>query len=349
MLRITARNRGVNVVAAVECGIDVSAWKELVDNHFFVSDLHLKVRAKRNLLSLTYSQKEELLDSLIQNDMGPWRNVLHEAQCTQLGYAFQEAGTRYQSVKRLMSWGLSQTQAETAHDTHGAATYKAPLGRMKALLSSGSSHQIKSALSTNSSLPSDHRTVLKLMSWLKDQGRRGRTVFHMRDLPKDSTKALQLCAEWGWMVVDGELCQLPSHTMLQVGIRRQLERVSRQFFPTYTLQEIHFAYSRYSQVIASHDYTHLQDEITAVVNSRISVLTAWDIPSICEFTNQLSGTLQILYAPAPVVSVYSEAMLAAYKACTEGRTVPLFQLPSDLPDYSTIVMTDCNFLSLRRR
>jgi hypothetical protein len=75
------------------------------------------------------------------------------------------------------------------------------------------------------------------------------------------------------------------------------------------------------------------------------VVTARDIPSVCELANQLSGTLQILYAPAPVVAVYSSAMLHAYKDCTECEIVPYFQLPVDLVDYSTIFMTDCHCLS----
>ncbi|MEQ4314405.1 hypothetical protein ABNM01_20990 [Pseudomonas syringae] len=347
LLRTAARSRGVNLVAAVECGIDLSAWRYLVENHFFVDDLQLKISAKRKLQSLNFAERGQLLNALTQNDMRPWRSVLHEPQSTLLGCAFQEGQQRYQSIKRLMSWGLSQKQAEHFYETHGADFCMEPLGRLKALLTESSSHQIRSAVPlTDTTLPCDHRALLDFMSWLREQGQRGRTLVQIRELPNGSGKALNLSAEWGWVLVDGEHCQLASHAMLQVAIRRHLERLASPFFPTYTPQEIQFSYSRYSQVIALHDHTELQEEVTAVINSRFSVVAAQDIPSICEFANQLSGTLQILYAPAPVVAVYSSAMLSAYAHCTECKTVPFFQLPADLADYTTIIMTDSHCLSL---
>lgn len=347
LLRTAIRSRGVNLVDAVECGIDLSAWKDLVENHFFVDDLQLKISAKRKLQSLNFAQRGQLLSALTQNDMRPWRSVLHEPQSTLLGCAFQEGQQRYQSIKRLMSWGLSQKQAEHFYERHGADACMEPLGRLKALLTESSSHQIRLAASlTDATLSCDHRALLDLMSWLREQGRRGCTLVQIRELPKGSGKALNLSAEWGWVLVNGEHCQLASHAMLQVAIRRQLERLASTFFPTYTPQEIQFSYSRYSQVIASHDHPELQEEVTAVINSRFSVVAAQDIPSICEFANQLSGTLQILYAPAPVVAVYSSAMLSVYVHCTECEAVPFFQLPADLGDYTTIIMTDSHCLSL---
>lgn len=346
MLRTAARSHGVNLVAALECGLDISAWATLIEQNFFLTDIELKPTAKRLLTSMDAAQRERLLSSLVQNDLKPWQGVLPEPQCTLLGVAFQEAQQRYQHVKRLMAWGLPQTRAEACYDTFGSDACALPLARLKALLSFGSSQLIQSALSSQTSLEASQRVALELLTWLRDQGSKGRTIFHKRELPKSSGKALELCTDQGWTIVDGEYCQLKSHAMLQVAVRRQLERLSSSFFPTYTPQEVQYGYSRYSQVIASYDHQNYQDEIIVAINSRLSVIIARALPSVCEFTSQLSGTLQILYAPAPQLVVYSSSMLPIYNACTENIAVPFHGLPPDLAEYGTVIITDCHLLTL---
>lgn len=346
MLRTAARSHGVNLVAALECGLDISAWATLTEHNFFLADIQLKPTAKRLLTSLDAVQRERLLASLVQNDLKSWQGVLPEPQCTLLGVAFQEAQQRYQHVKRLMAWGLPQTRAEACYDTFGSDACALPLARLKALLSFGSSQLIQSALSSQTSLEASQRGALELLTWFRDQGLRGRTIVHKTELPKSPAKALELCTDRDWTIVDGEYCQLKSHAMLQVAVRRQLERLSSSFFPTYTPQEVQYGYSRYSQVIASYDHHNYQDEIIVAINSRLSVITARALPSVCEFTSQLYGTLQILYAPAPQLVVYSTSMLPIYDACTENVAVPFHELPPDLAEYATVIITDCHLLTL---
>lgn len=346
MLRTAARSRGVNLVAALECGLDILAWDTLIEHSFFLDDVRLKPTAKRLLSAQDSVQRERLLASLVLNDLKPWQGVLPEPQCTLLGVAFQEAQHRYQHVKRLMAWGLPQTRAADCYDTFGSDACALPLARLKALLSFGSSQLMHSALSSQTSLEPSQRGALELLTWFRDQGSKGRTIFHKTELPKSSGKALELCTERGWTIVDGEYCQLKSHAMLQVAVRRQLERLSSSFFPTYTPQEVQYGYSRYSQVIASYDHQNYQDEIIVAINSRLSVISAWALPSICEFTSQLSGTLQILSAPAPQLVVYSSSMLPIYDACTENVAVPFHELPPDLAEYGTVIITDCHLLTL---
>lgn len=346
MLRTAARSQGVNLVAALECGLDTSAWATLIEHNFFLADIQLKPTAKRLLTSLDAAQRERLLASLVRNDLKPWQGVIPEPQCTLLGVAFQEAQQQYQHVKRLMAWGLPQTRAEVCYDTLGPDACTLPLARLKALLSFGSSQLIQSALSSQTSLEVSQRMALELLTWFIDQGSKGRTIFHKTELPKSSGKALELCTDQGWIIVDGEHCQLKSQAILQVAVRRQLECLASSFFPTYTPQEVQYGYSRYSQVIASYGHQNYQDEIIVAINSRLSVVSAHALQSICEFTSQLSGTLQILYAPAPQLVVYSSTMRPIYDACTEDVAVPFHELPSDLAEYATVIITDCHLLTL---
>ena len=37
MLRTAARSHGVNLVAALECGLDISAWATLIEQNFFLT------------------------------------------------------------------------------------------------------------------------------------------------------------------------------------------------------------------------------------------------------------------------------------------------------------------------
>jgi len=76
------------------------------------------------------------------------------------------------------------------------------------------------------------------------------------------------------------------------------------------------------------------------------VVSAHNLASVCEFTSQLSGTLQILYASAPQVVVYSSAMMPIYSGCTKSVAVPFHGLPPDLAEYATVIFTDCHLLTL---
>ncbi|WP_024678834.1 hypothetical protein [Pseudomonas syringae] len=347
LLRTSARSNGVNLVAVLECGVDASGWDELIKNSFFIDSFHLPPKAKKLLLSQSLGSREVLLESLTSGDMLPWCNVLLEPERTLLGLSFQESLSRYQRIKRVMAWGLAQIHAERFYETYGSQAYESSSAQVKALLAFASQNERRAALSsTGAKLSPDQRTVLEAMGWFLEQIRGERTLFRETDVPVKLKEGLRLSANAGWVITDGDHYQLKSNANLQVAVRRQLERLSRNFFPTYTADEIRYSYSRYSQVVASYSHIDYEDEITAAVNSRISIIRPQDLKCLHEFMAQLSGVLQILYASAPLVVVYSSGLSSMHELHAEKEPIPFYRLPQELPKYSTIMVTDCDLFSL---
>lgn len=327
--------------------MDISGWDELIKNSFFLESVYIQPKAKKLLLSQNLDQRKVLLNALTSGNMAPWWNVLQEPERTLLGLSFQEAQSRYQQIKQMMAWGLAQNHAERFYETYGSQACESPLARVEALLAFGSQSDLRSALSsTEPGLSSDHRAVLETMSWLLAQARSGRTLFHEAEVPERLTEGLRLGARAGLIVTNDSHFQLKPHAMLQVSVRRQFERFSQTFFPIYSTDEILFSYSRYSQVVASFDHIHLQDEIAETINSRISIIRPRDLDCLHEFMAQLSATLQILHASAPLLVVYSSAMNQIHELYAEDEPLPFYQLPRDVPAYSTLMVTDCDLFSL---
>lgn len=345
-LKTAKRSQGVNLVAAVESELDTSAWEVLVENNFFLSELQLKSSTKRLLLATSPAERELHLKSLAQNSMVGWECLLANNQCILLGIAFKQAEQYYEHTKQLMAWGLSQEKAESCYKTYGADACTFPLGLLQSILSFGSQELIQSTIASNANIDDRYQDALKLLVWLKSQGQNGYTIFRTVDLPNNFQQAVKLCAAIGWIISDREYCQLRSHAMLQVAVRRQLERISKTFYPTYTDQEIKFSYSRYSEVISSFDHQHYENEIFTAINSRISLIQAESLPDALEFINQISGTLQILYASPIQIAVYSKSMLPLYETYIESTPVIFYDIPTDLPDYTSIVITDCHLMTL---
>ncbi|KIZ50091.1 hypothetical protein UM91_13325 [Pseudomonas oryzihabitans] len=345
-LKTAKRSQGINLVAAVESELDISAWDVLVENNFFLSELQFKSATKRSLLARSPAQRALHLKSLAQNTMVDWEYLLANNQRILLGVAFEQAQQYYEHTKQLMAWGLSQAEAEACYKTYGSEACTFPLGWLKSILSFGSQKLIQSARALNANVDNQYHNALDFLTWLKCQSQNGQTIFCTADLPNNFRQAAKLCTTIGWVISDRGYCQLRSHAMLQVGVRRQLERISKTFFPTYTDQEARFSYSRYSEVIASYDQQHYEDEILTTINSRISLIRAESLPDVVDFTSQLSGTLQILYASPIQITVYSKSMLSLYETCSESMPVTFYDIPADLPDYTSVVLADCHLMTL---
>ncbi|HJE70734.1 hypothetical protein [Pseudomonas oryzihabitans] len=345
-LKTAKRSQGVNLVAAVESELDISAWDVLVENNFFLSEPQFKSATKRSLLARCPAQRALHLKSLAQNTMVDWEYLLTNNQRVLLGVAFEQAQQYYEHTKQLMAWGLSQAEAEACYKTYGADACTFPLGWLKSILSFGSQKLIQSAIALNANVDDQYHNALEFLTWLKNQGQNEQTIFSTADLPNNFQQAVKLCAAIGWVISDQGYCQLRSHAMLQVGVRRQLERISKTFFPTYTTQEIRFSYSRYSEVIAAYDQQHYEDEILTTINSRISLIQAESLPDVLDFISQISGTLQILYASPIQITAYAKSMLSLYETCSESMPVIFYDIPADLPDYTSIVLADCHLMTL---
>ncbi|KTT51585.1 hypothetical protein NS337_16770 [Pseudomonas oryzihabitans] len=345
-LKTAIRSQGANLVAAVESDLDISAWDILVENNFFLSEIKFKSSTKCLLLTRSPAQRESHLKSLVQNSIADWEYLLPNNQLILLSMAFQQAQQYYEHTKQLMAWGLSQAKAEACYETYGSDACTFPLGWLKSILSFGSQKLIQSSLAANANVEDQYHQALEFLAWLKNQDRSGQTVFNTASLPDNFQQAAKLCAAIGWVIVDREYCQLRSHAMLQVAVRRQLERISKTFFPTYAHQEISFSYSRHSDVIASYDHQDYEDEIFSAINSRISLIQSESPPDILDFISQLSGTLQILYAPPIQIALYSKPMLPLYEAYSDSMPVTFYDIPADLPDYTSIVITDCHLMTL---
>lgn len=163
--------------------------------------------------------------------MLPWCNVLLEPERTLLGLSFQESLSRYQRIKRVMAWGLAQIHAERFYETYGSQAYESSSAQVKALLAFASQNERRAALSsTGAKLSPDQRTVLEAMGWFLEQIRGERTLFRETDVPVKLKEGLRLSANAGWVITDGDHYQLKSNANLQVAVRRQLERLSRNFF-----------------------------------------------------------------------------------------------------------------------
>jgi len=147
------------------------------------------------------------------------------------------------------------------------------------------------------------------------------------DIPVELKPALSKSIEYHMVVSTPEHCQLTGQHLIQSSIRSELQRLSNDFFPTYSDREIDFAFVRFSNMYGVLDGSDHHSQVVTAINARISIFSHSSNLTASAFCDELSSILQTLGAAEPTVLHQSlsghsvtEAQTAHWEAIsTEGR------------------------------
>lgn len=299
-------------------------WTALVKNNFYISDLCISQRHKEKVLKFTKENIKQALYAL-EHDPSLTPFFLSEPYAAYISYHFQTRPRAIAALASLMNAGLRQSEAMAICSTHS------PLEATELL---NTDAQLVCYLRSAEAYPAGsfaegvaRSACAELMRWMQRRASEGDTLLRVSDIAVEHKSALSECIEQHMVVSTAEHCQLKGQHLIQSSIRSELQRLSNEFFPTYSEREIDFAFVRFSSMYGVLDGSDHHSQLVTAINARISIFHHSSNLSASAFCDELSSILQTLGVAEPIVLYQSlsghavtEAQTAHWESIsTEGR------------------------------
>ncbi len=299
-------------------------WAALVKNNFYTPDLNITQRARAKLLQLTKEDISLLLQAL-EHDPSSASFIIPEPYAAYISYHFQSQPQAIAALAFLMKAGLRQSEALSICSTHSPS---------EAISLLNTNAQLLPYLRPPESYPEGsiaeglaRSACAALMHWMQSRALVGDTLLSIGEIPVELKPALSKCIEHRMVVSTPEHCQLMGQHLIQSSIRSQLQRLSNDFFPTYSDREIDFAFVRFSNMYGVLDGSDHHSQVVTAINARISIFSHSSNLTASAFCDELSSILQTLGAAEPIVvhqslsgHAVTEAQTAHWESIsTEGR------------------------------
>ncbi|MDD2039304.1 hypothetical protein ACU7AI_17175 [Pseudomonas aeruginosa] len=322
--RLYSINRMNGAILFSPSPMSYTHWSALVKNNFFIPCLNLSQRAKAKLLQLTKEDISPILQ-VLEHDPSSASFVIPELHAAYIFYYFQSQPQAIEALAFLMKAGLRQSEALSICSTHSPSD-------AVSLLETDA--QVVPYLRPPESYPEGsiaeglaRSACAGLIHWMQSKALRGDTLLSIGDIPVELEPALSKSIEHNMVVSTPEHCQLLGQHLIQSSIRSELQRLSNDFFPTYSDREIDFAFVRFSNMYGVLDGSDHHSQVVTAINARISIVSHSSSLTASAFCDELSSILQTLGAAEPTVlyqSSYGHAVTEAQTAHwesinTEGR------------------------------
>ncbi|CAI8965906.1 MULTISPECIES: hypothetical protein [Pseudomonas] len=273
-------------------------WAILVKNSFYAPDLNITQRTRAKLLQLT---KEEISLTLqaLEHDPFSASFIIPEPYAAYISYHFQSQPKAIEALAFLMTAGLRQSEALSICSAHSPS---------EAISLLNTDAQLLPYLRPPESYPKGsiaeglaRSACAALMHWMQSRALVGDTLLSIGDIPVELKPALSKSTEHHMAVSTPEHCQLMGQHLIQSSIRSELQRLSNDFFPTYSDREIDFAFVRFSNMYGVLDGSDHYSQVVTAINARISIFSHSSDLTASAFCDELSSILQTLGAAEPTV------------------------------------------------
>ncbi|MEX5322526.1 hypothetical protein WCE04_24715 [Pseudomonas shirazica] len=288
-------------------------WPVLVKNNFFIPYLNLSQRARAKLLQLTKEDITHIL-RILERDPSSASLIIPEPHSAYICYYFQSQPQTIEALAFLMKAGLRQSEALSICSTHSPS---------EAVSLLATDAQVVPYLRPPESYPEGsiaeglaRSACAELIHWMQSKALRGDTLLSIEDIPVELKPALSKSIEHHMVVSTPEHCQLLGQHLIQSSIRSDLQRLSNEFFPTYSDREIDFAFVRFSNMYGVLDGSDHHSQVVTAINARISIFSHSSDLTASAFCDELSSILQTLGAAEPTVLHQSPSG----HAVTEAKT-----------------------------
>jgi hypothetical protein len=179
--------------------------------------------------------------------------------------------------------------------------------------------------------------AIALLRELEARSLEADTALQIAELQHGHEGAINYCVAKGWVTADDGLIQLTSNNRLQEALRYRLMEICRLFHPTYSEQEIQYAFTRLNALSPDMFVTDMVDEVIQGVNSRVLFVCHDGIEAAIEYAHQYSAVFDVLTNDPPTLVAAATRSCTALEDAFEFSPIPFYQVSPEQHSRSVLI------------